>query len=329
MTFDPILPWWILALAAVGVLAVGVGRLARGGRVGEVVPGTLVAVLFVAMATDPATGGTAEARTSSADVLFLIDTTGSMSAEDYGGGQPRLDGVRADVMDLAEGFAGARFALVTFDSNALVEMPWTTDVGALQSMTDIVSTERTMYSRGSQLAAPIDTAREFLERSTESRDGRQLYLVYLSDGEQTEGDRGSFSSLAEGVAGSLVLGYGTPEGGRMRENYGYDLDDESYIYDYSTGEDAVSRIDESNLQAIADELGGEYHHRTEPGGLAEIAASLTADADTLGEGTRDGARRWYWVLAIAAAVAAAWQLAATTGAWIDSRRLAARPEGAR
>ena len=35
---------------------------------------------------------------SDADVLFVVDTTGSWRAEDYDGANPRLDGMRADML---------------------------------------------------------------------------------------------------------------------------------------------------------------------------------------------------------------------------------------
>ena len=55
---------------------------------------------------------------AAADVLFVVDTTGSMAALDYDGDSPRLDGVRADIVELAAEFPGAHFSLIRFDSQA-------------------------------------------------------------------------------------------------------------------------------------------------------------------------------------------------------------------
>ena len=72
-----------------------------------------------------------------------------------------------------------------------------------------------------------------------------------------------------------MLGYGSEEGAKMPEADDLSTED-GYIYDQDRGEDAISRIDEDNLQAIADELGVDYAHRTAPGGMRSIAEGFEA-----------------------------------------------------
>ena len=61
----------------------------------------------------------------------------------------------------------------------------------------------------------------------------------------------SYESLKDLVDTGAVLGYGTEKGGKMREGH-------TYVYDHETYSDALSKIDEENLQKIADELGVQY-----------------------------------------------------------------------
>ena len=113
-------------------------------------------VLATVIAIDPAmAGGTSEARRAAADVLFVVDSTSSMAALDYDGDSPRLDGVRADIVELAAEFPGAHFSLIRFDSQARLELPWTTDLGALGDGGVGVAPGAALYSRGSRLDLPL------------------------------------------------------------------------------------------------------------------------------------------------------------------------------
>lgn len=324
MTFDPIAPWPVIAIAAVAALAAVVVRQRRGAGIAGLVRSVLAIALVAAVALDPAAGRASHPQlVSSADVLFVVDTTGSIAAEDYDSGRPRLEGVRADIDDIASRFAGARFALITFDADAALELPWTTDAAALQAAVDVLRQEQSYTSSGSELGVPIDTIGDALDRSAKASEGRARIVVLMSDGEQTAGGSvASFASLGGSIDGGAVFGYGTEQGGPMLEYWGYYSDgiDPGYIYDYETSTDAVSRIDEDNLRGIADDLGVDYLHRTAPGGLDSWAATV-ADTSVERDGEdRDGARRLYWIPALALVALALWQLAATASAIADDRR---------
>ena len=86
-------------------------------------------------------------------------------------------------------------------------------------------------------------------------------VFYLGDGEQTVSSTPeSFAASKKLVSGGAVLGYGTAEGGPMRETTGAFSGKGDYIQ--YQGSDALSRIDEGNLKRIAAELGVGYAHRT-------------------------------------------------------------------
>ena len=53
-----------------------------------------------------------------------------MVAEDYDDGATRLDGVKADLVAVARGLAGPRFALIGYDNDVVDLMPLTNDLGA-------------------------------------------------------------------------------------------------------------------------------------------------------------------------------------------------------
>ncbi len=326
MTIDPLVPVAILAAVATLAGALAVVRWRRRTRRGAVIRSTLLVALVLVIALDPAIGGGhVVARSSNVDVLFVVDTTGSIAAEDYDGNRPRIDGVRVDVRDLARDFAGARYAMITFDTVARLEMPWTTDVGALEATASVIRQERTYNSRGSRLDVALDLIEVTLRHAREAGQDRRQVLFFLSDGEQTTGPPPrSFRRLRGAIAGGAVLGYGTEEGGPMLRytSAGYQFD--SYILDYDTGQPALSHIDEDTLRTIADQLGVRYRHRTAEGGLEGLAARVASAALSSDFDARPGARRLYWIPALGIVALALWQMVTVVAELDDVRRMTRR-----
>ncbi|HQV58138.1 MAG TPA: VWA domain-containing protein [Ilumatobacteraceae bacterium] len=125
----------VVVIAAIAGALVAWGRWRRGDSRSQVLRWLGLWLVLLAMSTDPTVGGsTVQMVGTNADVLFVVDTTGSIAAEDYNGREPRLNGVRADIVEIAKSFPGARYSLITFDSDAALELPWTTDLGALTSL---------------------------------------------------------------------------------------------------------------------------------------------------------------------------------------------------
>jgi Ca-activated chloride channel family protein len=221
--------------------------------------------------------GTRAVSTQSADieVLVVVDRTRSMAALDYQDG-PRIYGVQRDLADLADALPGARFALLTFGSEVTLELPFTTDTTTFRTGVETMRLEGPFDGSGSLVDRPLDSMREILERAEEQHPERPRVVVFVSDGENTtDEEQRSFDELEELVDGGVVLGYGTDDGAKMPEADDLSTDD-GFVYDQDSGEDAISRIDEDNLEDIADELGIDYQHRTEPGGMRAIADDFEA-----------------------------------------------------
>jgi Ca-activated chloride channel homolog len=351
---DPLLHPALIAAAVVVALGVVAVRVTRGAPAGAVARSIAMTVLAAAIALDPAvTGESSEARRTAANVLFVVDTTSSMAGLDYDGDSPRLDGVRADIAELAAAFPGARFSLVRFDAHARLEVPWTTDARALGAAVSVLRPERALYSRGSQLDLPLVVIRDQLRAvpADPSADDAYGVVFYFSDGEQRARPTGelpptgpqsgpiltdegttdtitAWSELTPYVDGGAVFGYGTAAGAPMLEYLGADpsflAGAAPYVYDYEADAIAISRLDEENLTDIADELRVRFVHRTSPGGLEAIGSAIAADAPTIGDGSRETLRRMYWAPALGLFAVALWQATATANEAIATRRLFGR-----
>lgn len=219
----------------------------------------------------------AETGTPPLEVVVAVDRTTSMAADDDPAGS-RLRAARADVAALAGALPAARFSLVAFGARAEVELPLTTDREALGAELDALRPEAPTTGAGSALARPVPLLAGILGGADDrapagpTTPAPQQLLVVLTDGEDTApGPAGSWGALAGPTDAALVLGYGTPTGGRMPLP-----DGSGPVTDPATGAPAVSRRDDTALARIADEVGGDYLPRTgevTPAGDAALEAA--------------------------------------------------------
>lgn len=192
-----------------------------------------------------------EFATKNLDVLFVVDTTMSMWANDYNGNHIRMDGVKKDVDYILNELSGSNFGLIAFDDTARVLSPFTQDMMYISDLFDLMEMPESYYASGSDMGIPYRDLSSLLESSAK-KENRKTIVFFISDGEITNGKpMGSYADLAKYVDAGAVLGYGSEAGGRMKEKYGF-------VYDYNTHNDAVSRIDVNNLRQIAADLGVQY-----------------------------------------------------------------------
>ena len=212
----------------------------------------IIYILLFAIGLRPVTVKTDyEFAMKNLDVMIVVDTTISMWARDYDGSKERMKGVVADIKGITKTLAGSNFALVTFDDKAKVLSPFTQDFGYINDLADTLKSPDRSNATGSDLSIPYHDM-EALLLSTAKKEGRKSIVFFISDGEITnDKELQSYAALQEYISGGAVLGYGSPQGGKMK-------DDSGYIYDYKTRSDALSKINEDNLNKIAEDLGVDY-----------------------------------------------------------------------
>jgi Ca-activated chloride channel family protein len=259
MSIKPILPVGILLLifgilfAATAFLIIR-NKLKTGEKIFSLVRMTVIYVLAFIIGLRPVVVETRyEFATKNLDVLFVVDNTMSMWALDYDGRKERMQGVKKDVSFIIDELAGSNFGLVTFDDSAHVLSPFTQDMQYIRDLFDTFESPDSYYAKGSDLSIPYKDV-EALLLSSARKENRKTIVFYISDGEITNNKQlKDYSELAQYIDSGAVLGYGSEQGGKMKETYGY-----SYVYDYSTHKDAMSKIDEENLKTIAEQLGLQY-----------------------------------------------------------------------
>lgn len=258
MEFRPIINIWILIPVFAAALALILFHIFKRQEklktniLSAIRIGLIIALSFIIMLRPSKMETSHDVFLSNLDVMFVVDDTISMWADDMGG--TRMDEVKKDVDYIMDELAGANFALITFDNYSEIRSPYTQDVDDVRDNLESISVMDSDDATGSSMNTPYNDI-ESLLKSTAKKKNRQAIVFFISDGEITNNDElMDFSGLKQYIKNGAVLGYGTEDGGTMKDEYG------NYIYDEETREKGISKIDEENLKSIADALGLSYIH---------------------------------------------------------------------
>lgn len=194
-------------------------------------------------------------KKSKYNVLFVIDDTISMVANDGRNGQERLDSVKEDCKKIVEELDGANFAVITFNNSATVLSPFNNNVNHIENAVNAIYPIQEIYAKGSSLNTPKEPMKNIMD----SVDGK-VCVFYFGDGENTSDDPlETFSDLSDKIDGGAVIGYGTKDGGTMKVKGTWD-DSYKEIIDYTIYPfaPAVSKIDENNLKQLAKDMNISY-----------------------------------------------------------------------
>lgn len=267
MIFQPMADPVIIACVVAVALALAVWRMIRARSLGSALAwiGRIAMVLLVAvMLVRPALPVSQSiAHATSADIIFVVDTTASINAEDWKDGTTRLDGIREDIGSLVQELAGARFELITFDRAATVRVPMTSDAAAVLTAIRVLQPEISIYATGSSIGRAASLLKDQLRTIEKSNPERTRAVFYFGDGEQTVATAPeSFASSALFLGGGKVFGYGSQDGAAMRMNDGRVEPSEKYITNPATGQPAISKLDPANLKRIAGEINVPFEIRT-------------------------------------------------------------------
>jgi Ca-activated chloride channel homolog len=346
MTFEPVLPVWLLVTVAVVLIVVRMTALYRvlvrtgPGRYRSVVlrwSGLTLAVLMLVVAgarpgleskdahqgerppTSPAVS------TANLNVYFVIDRSVDTRVEDFADRTSRMAGIRDDVVALIDQYPRARFSVIEFASRARELWPLSDDVWSLKPLIQGLSSytevpEDAMYQVDA--GAADDTLRRTLTQSRYQHQGSKNVVFYLGCGASGSRAPQTGFTLGDLVAGGAVLGYGTPAGGPIPRGFiGGDL---VYMADQQSGAPLVNGLGEDTLKALAGELGVSYHHREKGQSISVVVPAVTAgpapDADLLQASETVERTELYWLFSLLAAALIAVEIYLTARDYRRARR---------
>ncbi|MBO5087328.1 MAG: VWA domain-containing protein [Lachnospiraceae bacterium] len=259
MIINPIIPIWLMVIVCILFLCVK-----RKGKASYIRQILIVILLFVINMRIMVRGGDVPTMMPNVDIVFVVDNTLSILAEDYGDNNGRrIDAIKEDCKYITEQFPGASFSVIAFGNNVQQMIPYTTDA------TMTVETIGTLHG-GSQYHAngtSLNAVMESMQKMLDDKRGNYKILFFISDGEiQSSDPLKSYSGLNKLIDSGAVLGYGTEKGGPMKPVEYYIEESEweylTYYDDNFDKQKALSKIDEKNLKSIASDFGVEYIHMT-------------------------------------------------------------------
>ncbi len=268
MIINPILPVWLM-----GILCIVFLCFKRKGVFNYIRQICIVALLFVINLRIMVGDAESETVMAGADVLFVVDNTISMFAEDYNGNERRMDAVREHCDYIMEQLPGAYYSVISFENGVQSMTPYTADPDITSQAIRSLNGQGTLYAVGSSMNDAMKALPDLLDNG---RDNYQI-VFFLSDGEITNGDNlEKVSGISKHVDCGAVLGYGTKEGGPMKAVAFIGSDDEpeyvTYYDDDFNEQKALSKIDEKNLKSMAEDIGVEYVHMTKTSDIDKVLA---------------------------------------------------------
>ena len=208
-----------------------------------------VLLIFIALARPQKGFEWREVKRKGIDILFAVDTSRSMLAEDL---KPnRLERARLGIIDFVAKLEGDRVGLIPFAGSAFALCPLTLDYDAFRESLDALDTDL-IPRQGTDLASAIKEA----ERLFDEKGNNYRVLILLTDGEDLQGDviDAAKDAAKKGMA-IYTVGVGSPEGATMPIQLQNGRTD--FVRD-EKGQVVKTKLDENTLKKIADETKGLY-----------------------------------------------------------------------
>lgn len=328
MTFEPVLPVWLLI--TIGVVLIGIRMIALYRVLVRTGPGryrpvvlrwgglTLAVLMLVVAAARPGLEAadthqgtqppsTAAASAANLNVFIVVDRSVDSRVEDFADHKSRMAGIRDDVLALIDQYPRGRFSVIEFASKAAQLWPLSADVWSLKPLIQGLSSytevpEDAMYRVDA--GAANDILHQKLTQARNQYQGSKNVLFYLGSGAGGSRAPQTGFTLGDLVAGGAVLGYGTPAGGPIPRGYiGGNL---AYMADQQSGAPLVNGLGEDTLKTLAGQLGVTYYHRETGQSISAVVPAVTAapapDANPVVASRTVERTELYWLFSALAAV---------------------------
>jgi Ca-activated chloride channel family protein len=309
-------PWLLVLLLAVPVVAglmiwltawrrASVRRLighdgpARASGVARVVKAGLLLTglsLLVLAAARPQIGSRSVLLPrEGADVMIALDVSASMLATDI---EPnRFEHAKVLVNQLLDGLQGDRVGLVVFAGNAIVRFPLTTDIEAARALVGTTAIREGNLRPGTGMADALSVAANGFR---EEESARSKVIVLIGDGEDLgEGAVEAVRAVRDREIRLYTVGLGTEQGSPLTTTDQRTGQVRPRI-DPQSGQQAVSRANETLMRAIASAGRGRFVNGNGTDAMPQITQEIVALERTRFE-SQEGSipvERFQWFLAL-------------------------------
>lgn len=183
MIVSPIIPIWIMIPITIIFIVIIIRN--KSKKINLITRLIITVLLFIINLRIMIPKTNVQVMTNNLDVLFVIDNTISMVAEDYGNNKPRFEALKEDCKYIINELSGARFSVITFSDSSQIVTPYTKDANMTAESIETIRIAEPTYAKGSTLNIVIDDIKKSLKSSEEKGD-RTRVIFFISDGENNK-----------------------------------------------------------------------------------------------------------------------------------------------
>ncbi|WP_299098431.1 VWA domain-containing protein [uncultured Winogradskyella sp.] len=204
-------------------------------------------------------------RSEGVDVVFAIDVSKSMLAEDIA--PSRLDKSKQLVTQIINSLVSDRVGIIAYAGKAFPQLPITTDYASAKMFLQNMNTDM-LSSQGTAISEAIQLSKTYFD----NEDQANRVLIIISDGEDHDGDAMDVAEeAAEQGIRIYTVGVGDLKGGPIP------IKRNGVILNYkkdNQGETVITRLNETTLKEIASEANGVYINGSN---TSEVVKTLTGE----------------------------------------------------
>lgn len=203
-----------------------------------------ILVFIIIAAMQPSFGEkTLKGKASGVEIVFALDISNSMNANDMSNGESRLTAAKRAMNQFINLSASAKVGMLVFAGSVYPQLPLTADKTMAKMHLDQLSTDL-ISNQGTNIGLALDMASTFF-----TEDELHRVVVLITDGEDHEGGiNEAIDQLKENDIELYILGLGTEEGALVPKdpnnpNSGYLKDD--------LGRSIISKLDRGMMSEIS------------------------------------------------------------------------------
>ena len=196
-------------------------------------------------------------------IMVVLDTSGSMAAEDFQPGN-RLEGAKKVLVDFIRGRRSDRIGLIVFGGRSVTRSPLTLQHDSL--IQTLQSTEMGDLPEGTAIGMAIMSGINRLLTAEESKTGDRIMLL-ITDG-RNNGEIHPLDAVSFAVKNKIKI-YTIGVGGFGPSPYPVVDSEGKKTYRYEKAD-----LDEDLLKTIATRTGGEYFRASDPASMNALFARI-------------------------------------------------------
>ena len=238
----------------------------------------IVSLAILALARPVNSFTTQETEKNGIDIVFLLDISKSMLAEDIT--PNRIEAAKKVISDFVGKLVSDRVGIILFAGKPFASVPLTFDYSATKDMLSEATTDSVNQTipglSGTAIGDGILSATDMLERASQASQKRTKTIILLTDGEANVGVDPALATkyAAEHHIRIYTVGIGKTEGTPLYIT-NPQTGEKQYFTD-QTGKPIIATIDEKSLQNIAASTGGNMYLASDSAHLQQIFETLAS-----------------------------------------------------